>query len=288
MNQVTAMRPTDRILDVSHFTPAAHRGACRECPENTLEAFARALEILPGCLLETDVRCSADGVPLLRHDRLLEETTNGTGETDSLKWDELCRLDAGYNITFDGGKTFPFRGKGFRLCTLDQALERFPGDLFSIDIKVKSIEFTERVLEVIRRHRAEGRVIVGSFFNLVTGHLRRSYGDLTRHAGFTQVLAFIACSQFGMTGSFHPLDHAFFVPEYHFGRSPEYRGRCSGIRVITRRFIDDAHRRGVPVFAWTIDEKENMRRLVQWGVNGIVTNYPGRLKEILMEEGRSW
>lgn len=157
------------------FTPAAHRGASREFPENTLPAFARALEILPGCLLETDVRMTADGGIIIIHDGLLEEKTDGTGPIADWSLDEIAGLDAGFGITFDGGRTFPFRGRGFRVPTLADALEAFPDARFSVDIKDDNNHAADRVLAVMMEKGALSRVLVGSFHERVLGYVRKQY-----------------------------------------------------------------------------------------------------------------
>ena len=109
------------------FTVAAHRGASREFPENTVESFQRALDIMPECLLELDVRMTADGKAAVFHDPFLDGKTDGSGPVRAHAFSEIKRLDAGYGISFDGGVTYPFRGKGFRIASLDEVLTSFPG-----------------------------------------------------------------------------------------------------------------------------------------------------------------
>ncbi|MBN1533869.1 MAG: glycerophosphodiester phosphodiesterase [Spirochaetes bacterium] len=279
------MRPIDRILDITRFTPAAHRGAPQEFPENTLESFAAARVMLPGCLLETDVRRTSDGIAVLRHDNLLETTTNGRGPVSSLSFGTVRSLDAGYAITFDGGKTYPFRGRGYRIATLEAALTMFPDSLFSVDVKDRDRGFAARVIEIIRDREAQGRVIVGSFHGNVMRYLRRVHPDIVRSAPPLEVVRLLLCRGAGLMRLCRPRDRALFVPQYHFGRSPEYTGRHPGIQIVSEGFIDAAHERGVPVFAWTINRTENMRHLIRCGINGIVTDYPDLLCRVMREEG---
>ncbi len=276
------------ILDPAGFTPVAHRGASGAFPENTLESFAGAEAILPGCLLETDVLCTSDGVAVLRHDTLLETTTDGRGPVSHHPYTDIEKLDAGFGITYDKGVTYPFRGKGYRIATLEEALRMFPHSFFSIDIKDKKIESAERVTGVITGCSAEHRVIAGSFHESVTRYLREIHPDMARHAGALEVIRFLIRVKTGRLSGFNPRDHGFFVPEFYFGRSSEYSGVCSGVRIITEQFIRSAHEKGMPVYAWTINREDNMRRLIRWGINGIITDHPDLLKRVMSEESISF
>lgn len=269
------------------FTPAAHRGTSREFPENTLPAFARALEILPGCLLETDVRMTADGGIIIIHDRLLEEKTDGTGPIADWSLDEIAGLDAGFGITFDGGRTFPFRGRGFRVPTLADALEAFPDARFSVDIKDDNNHAADRVLAVMMEKGALSRVLVGSFHERVLGYVRKQYPTVVTSCSKREIIRFLASQKLRLPALPRLRGAALLVPEIAGGRDCESpaRGSAGGMRVISRRFIRCAHRRGLPVMAWTINRPENMRRLIEWGVDGIVTDRIDLLKEVMVEKG---
>ncbi len=269
------------------FTPAAHRGASREFPENTLPAFARALEILPGCLLETDVRMTGDGGIVISHDGLLENKTEGRGPIMDWSLDEIAGLDAGFGITFDGGMTFPYRGRGFRVPTLAEALEAFPDARFSVDIKDDNRLATDRALAVMMEKGALSRIIVGSFHERVLGHVRKKYPGAVTSCSKREILRFLASQKLRMPVSPRILGAAMLVPEFAGGRSYEFpaSGSAGGMRVISRRFIRSAHRRGLPVLAWTINRPENMRRLIEWGADGIVTDRIDLLKEVMSEKG---
>lgn len=271
----------------SGFTPAAHRGASREFPENTLPAFARAQEILPGCLLETDARLTGDGAVIISHDGTLEEKTDGAGPIAARTLGEIAGLDAGFGITFDGGRTFPFRGRGFCIPTLAAALEAFPRARFSVDIKDNSEEAADRALAVMREKGALSRIIVGSFHERVIRHVRKQYPDAVTSCSKHEIIRFLALQKLRLPAPSGFRGAALLVPEIAGGRSYEEpaAGSAGGIRVITREFISAAHRRGLPVLAWTINRHENMRRLVDWGVNGIVTDRIDLLKEVMAGEG---
>lgn len=271
----------------SGFTPAAHRGASHEFPENTLPAFGRALEILPGCLLETDVRMAGDGGIVISHDGLLEEKTDGTGPIADRTLDDIAGLDAGFGITFDGGLTFPFRGRGFRVPTLAEALGAFPDARFSVDIKDDNERAADSVLAVMTEKGALSRIIVGSFHERIIRHVRKKHPEAVTSCSKHEIIRFLAAQKLRVPAPLRIRGAAMLVPEIAGGRSYESPagGSAGGMRVITRRFIRSAHRRGLPVLAWTINRPDNMRRLLEWGVDGIVTDRIDLLKEVMREKG---
>ena len=112
----------------------AHRGGQGLWPPNTLFAFERAVE-MGADILEMDIHASADGVLIVHHDDTVDRTTNGSGAIRDHTLTELKELDAGYHWSADGGETYPFRGKGMRIPTLEEVLEAFPKTRLNIDIK---------------------------------------------------------------------------------------------------------------------------------------------------------
>ena len=115
----------------------AHRGFSGLAPENTIPAFRSAVE-MDIDVIETDIHITKDGRLVIWHDPTLERNTDGKGRIEDHTISELRQFDAGYTFSADGGKTFPFRGKGVRICTLDEALEECPDERFNIDLKTKS------------------------------------------------------------------------------------------------------------------------------------------------------
>jgi len=269
------------------FTPAAHRGASYQFPQNTLDAFRRAQEVLPGCLIETDVRMTVDGAIVVFHDETLDHTTNGAGPLRGVTLGEIRLLDAGHGITFDGGRSFPFRGKGFRIPLLSEALDAFPCVKFSIDIKDNDFAAAERVIEIITERNAGVRVIAGSFHDRIVRFVREH--DRMPFTSFckNEVIRFLAAQKLGLSRLMRAGGDAMLIPEFAGGAHYEYMGRglTGGVRIITPGLIGAAHRRGIPVLAWTINRPENMRRLIGWGVDGIVTDRIDILKRVMSDTG---
>src|SRR6185437_92141 len=136
------------LLDPAAQLVIAHRGNSAFFPENTLEAFERAVA-LGADALELDVRLSSDGRAVVIHDPTLERTTNGTGAVGAQALAGLQRLDAGFRFTRDGGRSFPFRGRGITIPAFEVVLSAFP-DLPMI-VEIKTRDASAEVRRVIER-----------------------------------------------------------------------------------------------------------------------------------------
>src|SRR3954469_17581829 len=142
------------LLDGSARPVIGHRGNRAHAPENTIESFAQAVAAGADAI-EFDVRVTADGIAVVHHDPTVNRTTDGTGEIARLTFDQLKRLDAGAKFTRDAGKTFPYRGKGHRIPTLDEVIEAFPATPLLIEIKTPLA--STAVKASLESHHAESR-----------------------------------------------------------------------------------------------------------------------------------
>ena len=248
----------------------AHRGGAGLAPENTLVAFRQAVEVWGADMLELDVHASADGHCVVIHDPTVDRTTDGTGAVARLPLAELRRLDAGYRFTPDGGASFPFRGRGVRIPTIEEVLEALPDVRLIVEVKAGAAQ--RPLFAALRRYGAEQRVIVAAM------RLR----DRTRFRGYPGPVSAsaAACRLFLLL---HRLRLSWlWAPRAHVANLPlAWRGR----RLVTRRLVRDLHRRGLAVQVWTVDDPAEMHRLLDWGVDGIVTDRPDRLAEVLAERG---
>src|ERR1035437_2615472 len=147
------------LLDPAAKLVIAHRGNSAFFPENTLESFQQGMA-LGADALEFDVRVSRDGTAVVIHDPTLDRTTDGTGAVSALTLEELQRLDAGYRVTRDGGRTFPFRGVGITIPTLELVLSAFPGAHMIVEIKTR--DASAEVLRLLTGAGAAGRCLIGS------------------------------------------------------------------------------------------------------------------------------
>lgn len=246
----------------------AHRGGAGLAPENTLAAFRQAVERWEVDMLELDVRATRDGRIVVLHDERVDRTCDGTGAVQTLLWDELKELDAGYRFVDAAGDP-SFRGRGVGIPLFETVLESFPRLRLNVD--VKSPDAARGLVAIIRRHGAERRV-------LVAGE-RRSHRAAARGyvgpwgASRAQIRRFFALHRLPGGGLYTPSCDALQVPEV-----------WNGLQVVTPRFVREAHSRNIPVHVWTVDDPETMRRLLSWGVDGVQTDRPDILARILVEE----
>ncbi|CAA9463557.1 MAG: Glycerophosphoryl diester phosphodiesterase [uncultured Rubrobacteraceae bacterium] len=248
----------------------AHRGASSRAPENTLEAFHLAAESGAGGL-ELDVHMTSDGHVVVIHDDSVGRTTDGSGLVRDMTLREVRRLDAGYHFTPDGGETYPYRGRGVRVPELGEVLRGFPNHKVNVDIKEEQTGIEAAVLEVIVGAGAGDRVLVVSEMLEVLERFRKlSEGGVSTGASRREIGAFYRLSRMRLESLSCPFYNALQVPVESGGR-----------RIVTRRFIEAAHNRGVRVDVWTIDEPEEMRRLLDLGADVIMTNRPEVVDRVL-------
>jgi glycerophosphoryl diester phosphodiesterase len=238
----------------------AHRGGAKLGPENTLVAFEQAMSLgVDG--FELDVHLAADGTPVVIHDPTLDRTTNRNGPVAALTASELARVDAGYHFAADGAH--PFRGRGHGVPTLEEVVARFPAVRLIIEMKDESPPLARAVVGVVRRHGAAARVCVGSFHQAALDALRAEAPEIVTSASVGETRATLRRSwvRWPWVG---PRPYvAFTVPE-----------RSGRTRVVTRAFLRQAHREGQVVHVWVVDRPDDVRRLLAWGVDGVITDRP--------------
>lgn len=240
-----------------------HRGAAARAPENTVESFA--LAVAAGAdALELDVHRSADGVPVVHHDATLSRTTSGRGPLRALTATQLAELDAGARFTPDGGRTFPFRGRGVRVPTLAAVLERFPD--VPLVVEIKDAAAARAVRALLERHGAARRALVASFDARALDPFRNSPFSL----GATQreVAALLRAALTNRPVAPPPY-HAISVP-------PRYRGLPLPLARCARLLRPH----GRPVHVWTVDSPTTAAALWRAGVSGVIANDPAALMAI--------
>lgn len=237
----------------------AHRGSRVLWPENTMVAFQGALD-LGYRYIETDVHVSRDGRVVVFHDDTLEGLTDGIGKITDRDWDYLRRLDAASKFNPDDG--FPLRGTGVSVPLLEDVLATFPDAMFNIDLKEAGI--AERVAEEVRRLGVSDRVLIGSFHDRRIWAFRRAAPGVATSAGPLEVARALVSQRPGGGAD------AFQVPE-----------RVGPIPIVTSRFIDAARIADKQIHVWTVNDPVEMRRLLDLGVDGIITDRPDLLNEVV-------
>jgi glycerophosphoryl diester phosphodiesterase len=226
--------------------------------ENSLSAFRRA--VAEGYhYVETDVHATSDGVVVVQHDPVLDRTTDSTGVVAQLPWQVVRTAKI-------GGREPVSR--------LEDVLEELPEALFNIDVKAE--EAIEPLINVLRRANAFGRVCVASFSETRLERVRRSAGDELLTSMGTRAIARLWAS--GRLPRFvrARLGHQ------RIAQVPARQGRLT---VVDKRLIAAARRRGIEVHVWTIDEPDQMNELIDLGVDGLMTDRPGVLREVLQARG---
>jgi glycerophosphoryl diester phosphodiesterase len=250
----------------------AHRGASAKAPENTLEAFRLAAEDGAGGL-ELDVHMTSDGEVAVIHDDSVDRTTDGSGLVRDMTLREVQDLDGGYRFTPDGGDTYPYRGRGVRVPELGEVLREFPDQRVNIDIKAAQPAVEAGVLKTVTEVGAGDRVLVVSEVSSVLERFRElSEGGISTGASRREIEMFYLFSMLRLESLLRPSYDALQVP-VNFG----------GKEVVTPRFLEAAHKRGVRVDVWTIDDPTEMRRLLDLGADVLMTNRPEVFEEVFGE-----
>jgi glycerophosphoryl diester phosphodiesterase len=251
MNTSDWMIPRDRPLNVGH------RGASAAAPQNTLAAFRKAIE-LGADGVELDAQLSADGTVVVIHDFVVDTTTDATGRVADKTLAELKALDA-------GGKFSP-QFAGERIPTLAEVFEAVQTKLL-INIELKDFhsfggKLEAPVLEVVRKHAMEKHVLFSSFNPFVLRAVKRLAPDIPAGLLYHE----------GLPIHLRRAWLAPFIP--HEARHPRFP-------MVTEATVQWYHARGLRVNTWTVDEPAEMRRLVALGVDGIITNKPDVLRDVL-------
>ena len=232
----------------------AHRGDQESGPENTMIAFEGAAR-LGFEYIETDVRSTSDGVLVTFHDDNLERVTNQTGQIDQITWSRLRLAKVG------GIASIP---------TLEEVLGDFPDLRFNIE--PKSDISVELLTKVIHRTAAQHRICIGSFSDRRLRKIRTILPDV--------------CTSMGRLETTKARLYSIGFPVSSIGADcAQVPVQWKGIRIVDQRFVCAMKKRGLQVHVWTVNEPSEMHRLIDLGVDGLMTDCPSRLKTVLLDRG---
>jgi glycerophosphoryl diester phosphodiesterase len=241
-------------LDAPQPLAIAHRGGAGDWPENTMPAFESAVEI-GFRYVETDVHATRDGTLVAFHDESLDRVTDRTGLIRELPWSEVAAARV------DGREEIPL---------LEDLLGHFPTVRVNIDAKHDSA--VGPLVEVLRRTSSLDRVCVGAFSDRRLRRIRKLLGPRL-------------CTSMGPLGVARLKAASFGVPFESHPPCAQVPVRRGPVTVVDERFVRGAHRVGVQVHVWTIDDPAEMHRLLDLGVDGIMTDLPRVLRSVLAERG---
>jgi len=259
-------------LNAPHPLVIAHQGGDGLWPGDTLYAFEHAVD-LGVDVLEMDAHITRDGQIVLMHDEKVDRTTDGTGLIEDLTLAQLKELDAAYQWSPDGGQTFPFRGQGIQVPTLEELFQKFPQMRYVIEIKLTRNPIGQPLCDLIRKYDMQDRVMVASFHDDAMSAFRQTCPEVATSAAKTEVASFVLLGKIFLSGLLSPKFESLQVP---YETSESY-----GIPVMTERFIREAHARNVKVEPWTVDDPDLMKQYIAWGVDGIITDRPDLMLEVL-------
>ena len=249
----------------------AHRGGAALGPENTLAALEQAARLYRPDIIEIDVRATADGHCVLMHDPTLERTTSGSGAVAQRTLAQLKQLDAGHRfVALDG--THPFRGRGVTIPTIDEVLEALPDMRFIVEVKIGTAQ--KPLFEAIRRHAAHDRVCAAGERE-IDRDLFVGYPGPTSESG-DAMRRMYRMHKLRLMRFWRPRTQAVQFPF-------EFDGR----RVVNERLVRELKAKGLVVHVWTVNDTADMKMLLDWGVDGVLSDRPDLLAQVLgREQGR--
>ncbi|MCC7119557.1 MAG: glycerophosphodiester phosphodiesterase [Anaerolineales bacterium] len=258
--------------DLKYPLVIAHQGGDGVWPGDTLFAFEKAVAI-GADVLEMDAHITKDNEIVLMHDERVDRTTDGHGLIEDLTLAELKELDAAYAWSNDDKKTFPYRGQGIQVPTLKELFEKFPKKHYLIEIKLTDNPIHQPLCNLIREYDMQAKVIVASFHDDSMKLFREVCPEVATSAAKTEVISFVLLGKVFFSG--------WLSPQYQALQIPYETSESYGIPVLTERFVQEAHAKNISVEPWTVDDPELMKLYIQWGVDGIITDRPDLLLEVL-------
>ncbi len=268
----------------------AHQGGAWEAPSSTLHAIGSAIEA-GATGIELDVHATADGQLVVCHDPTVDRTTNGAGLIADLPFDALRMLDNAYwwapgadvSPGLEPGR-YPFRGRApddrrFRIALLEEVLEEYPDVVLNLDIKQTApvvAPYEQTLAAMLRRFRRVDDVIVASFIDSATDAFSSFAPEVPTSAGTQAVAGFFQSVRADEAPA--PMRHVALQVPASYG----------DVVLVDQTFVDVAHEQGLAVHVWTIEEETEMERLCGLGVDGVITDRPSALVEVLNRLDCAW
>lgn len=251
----------------------AHQGGDGLRPGNTLAAFRHAAE-LGADVLEMDIHSTSDGVLVVIHDDTVDRTTDGSGRVQDFTFVQLQELDAGYHWpTLSEGQDsegHPYRGQGIAIPALEEVFQEFPDYRMNIEIKQREPSIVQALCDLIAEYDMQEQVLVASFHPETITEFREACPEIPTSGVEPEIRLFFGLNTVGLYALYQPTAYAFQVPEY-----------SGGLHVVTENFVRGAQAHNVQVHPWTLNTREDMQRMIDLGVDGIITDYPDVLLELL-------
>ncbi len=268
-----------QTLETDFFTLAlpramGHRGSAGTHPENTMPSFQAAVDA-GARYLELDVHTSRDGEVVVSHDEELERACDRPGILRMLDYADILAADAGHHFSPDDGKSFPFRGSGIRVPRLGEILSAFSSIRFVIEVKQTEPSLVEAMLRVLDETNMRHMVLVASEHQAPLDEVRARAPEIPTNFAYHEVAGFMQAMASRASDYVTPGDALQIPPEYE------------GWRLVNPDTLEAAHRFGVEMHVWTVNEESEMRELLAMGVDGILSDFPTRLLRVIREMGKA-
>lgn len=245
----------------------SHRGGALLYPENTLFAFGESVRAHRTDLLELDVHATRDGQVVVAHDGTLDRCTDRAGELAALDWADLRAADAGYRFTPDGGRTFPFRGRGIGIPRFADVLQALPGVRINVELKAPGV--LGPFVDLVRRAGVQDRLCMGSEHDDLGAALAAALPQACHFFPRNALAAFVLGFRAGETQD----DPRYAVLDMPLD--------WEGVRLFDRALAEEAARLGKWINVWTVDEPADMRWCLDQGVGGVMTDRPDLLRQVI-------
>ncbi|MFP5112347.1 glycerophosphodiester phosphodiesterase [Bacillaceae bacterium C204] len=255
----------------------AHQGGELLAPSNTMAAFTNAVNMGVD-VLETDLHITKDGQLVAIHDPTIDRTTNGHGKVADMTLEEIQKFDAGYQFK-DLQGNYSFRGKGINIPTAEEMFQSLGNTRIEMEIKddnppERIDEMAAKLWALIEKYHMEDKILVASFDQDILNTFEKyAKGRVATSAGKQEVTSFVIFHKFFLRNLYTPHVDAFQIPT-----------EDSGFDLTDKKLIDGAHRRGMQVHYWTIDDPKTMKKLLDAGADAILTNRPDLLLKVLEEK----
>ena len=252
----------------------AHQGSSLDLPPNTLEAFQLALD-QGADIIELDIWRSKDGTWVVIHDRNLSRITGVNKDITKLTFEEIQLLDAGYNFS-DSSGSYLYRGKGYKIPSLEQVFKQFNNEKINIEIKTVSKLGLSDLVQMIKKYQMEKKVLVVSFsYNVIKKFRKISNNQIATAASKSDIMRMI---YFGKLPWYKIRFDAFQMPFY--SKKVERYG------LKNTEWIGKMRSKGMEVHYWTVDNSEDIKKAFSIGAGGVITNKPKIAYDLLVQMGK--
>ncbi|MFA9559119.1 glycerophosphodiester phosphodiesterase, partial [Evansella sp. AB-rgal1] len=269
-------RPSKPFFEYEEDRPLviAHQGGERLAPSNTLVAFENARELGVDAL-EFDIHMTIDGHLVAVHDSTVNRTTNGLGRVNDMPLEQIRGLDAGYYFEDEEGN-YPFRGKGITIPTVEEIFEQFGDMKLVIELKATNDAhlyepMSDKLWELVQEYDVVDNVLVASFEHTIVEYFQQISNDqVAISGGKDDIKKFVIFHKLFLNSIYRPQIDALQIPT-----------EDSGFDLTDKKLLRGAHNRGMDVHYWTINDKETMQELIDLGADGIITDRPDLMMELL-------